>query len=648
MWKERESAASMTPKIVKKKSSQTSSFVPALETTTAATPLRVADDSVVRLVSPKTTESATTPSVLVKPRMMYVTTPLKSGEPVARDTSSVPRSILPKCENRNLWTKPSIESMAGMTEQELARVEHFQIGQYGVGSVTWPGVTDVRYLKIDENLIRFKKGAVTLFPDETLKPPQGTGLNKTAVIELQVRPKNAELAKQFEEKYVDEMKKVTGKNGAEFLSYDLDTWRFRVEHFSTWGIDQLDWDRIEQGTVEKNNFAKIPQKTEKSENLSQISFFAKLDQQLYQDDTDEEEDTDFEIIAPQEESIENEAATDGYGALAVPPLTREELKALGWDLRICDLFLNQSFRVSVGHNNEIFTPEHPVLCESYKLMRVAAQETPETPFEEGILREILSGKRKNNPSPPLLPIYSLIEALAAESGGDQIHTSRFNAWLSEQNAKTIQTDSELSFNPASLLTTRDCSPSAAELLIAEGNPRLALVIQALGDETSRQIMKPQLEKIADNSKKDVYQILAGRCGEVSAKTLPDWKTQLAARYWFCEGDMTGFKAPEDSLEWKIIKTVILGNSSEIFKLLDQDNVSVVLLLAATLYIRDLKPQLVSGVHFGRIVKATADHILEHPKRFDWTLAVGVLNMLDPTPQRDALIQELETRHIQSA
>ncbi len=55
------------------------------------------------------------------------------------------------------------------------------------------------------------------------------------------------------------------------------------------------------------------------------------------------------LPAPKEDiTIEENEEAGGSGEQTVPPPTRAELLANGWNLRICDLFLNQSLNPGVA------------------------------------------------------------------------------------------------------------------------------------------------------------------------------------------------------------------------------------------------------------------------------------------------------------
>ena len=600
--------------------------------------------------------------VVVRPEIVY-TTPTKSGD--QKTSSYSGKKNLPILSNHNLWTKPSIEAMEGMTEHELTRIEHFQIGHYGIGSVTWPGLTDVRFLNIDE-IIVFKKGAVTLFPNEDLKPPQGTGLNKTAIIELLVRPRNIEVARKYESRYVEEMRKLTVGNGAEFLSYDLDTWRFRVEHFSTWGIDEMQWLRIDHD--DGGRFG-----DSKSSN-NDLSLFSRIEREISVNTPSERPRDENEWNEDNENGDEYELEMEErefIGALSVAPPTREELKAMGWDLKVFDLFLNQSFRACMSLEGKCWFPEHPVVCNTFNVVSVAQDDDKESGDFESIKAFILMlvEKRGKNTSfndtlsalitkekngGDTASLFSLIQALASSpnttTGG--INTKAFNEWLSCANADSIKKNHPTkAFSPASAMCSRHYVPSASEILVKAGYPRLALAAAAGVDDASRAIMKEQMSCIVEDDSDErqaVADILGGRCDRL--KSVLDWKAELALRYWFSEGDLTGFEPPSDSIEWRLIRAVVLQDTKELVRLIDSKKArgeDLFNIFAAVWLLKLRSPELVSEKDFHRVVIACSDFVLANAYKIDWQFSPVMLSFLPNANLRDKLIHEIVSRKTQN-
>merc|ERR1719163_1987681 len=116
-----------------------------------------------------------------------------------------------------------------MTEAQISRIDNLEIGRHGFGSITWRGLTDVRRLDLDQ-IICIDRGQVTLYSDID-KPPKGEGLNKEAVIRLNVKPSRAGGEPRDVAKWEARMREITEDHGNTFISYDLEVWIFRVPHF---------------------------------------------------------------------------------------------------------------------------------------------------------------------------------------------------------------------------------------------------------------------------------------------------------------------------------------------------------------------------------------------------------------------------------
>lgn len=154
--------------------------------------------------------------------------------------AAAPSSLAPVLNRKEYYAKPSIEKLSRMTEKELSAVDNLEIGRYGLGNITWPGLTDVRGLDFDD-LIDIDQGVVSVYKDENNKPPQGQGLNKRAIVKLSVKPTHAPKSEKHKNKYIDRLRQKTEEAGNQFMSYDLSEWVFAVEHFSKHGVD-ANWD----------------------------------------------------------------------------------------------------------------------------------------------------------------------------------------------------------------------------------------------------------------------------------------------------------------------------------------------------------------------------------------------------------------------
>lgn len=120
-------------------------------------------------------------------------------------------------------------------------IRGFTIGRAGYGNVSFPELINVANLNLDE-LVHFRYRELTIYPDDSKKPPQGQGLNRRAQVTLdRVYPKgkgdrrlitNAQTLTAIN--FADTLKELCDKHGTKFLDYrpESGSWVFLVEHFS--------------------------------------------------------------------------------------------------------------------------------------------------------------------------------------------------------------------------------------------------------------------------------------------------------------------------------------------------------------------------------------------------------------------------------
>jgi hypothetical protein len=157
-------------------------------------------------------------------------------------------------------------------------------------------------------------------------------------------------------------------------------------------------------------------------------------------------------------------------------------------------------------------------------------------------------------------------------------------------------------------------------------------------------MQEQLRKISDPDPitQQVAAILGGNPGAL--RNL-DWKAELALRYWYCDGDLNGFDPPASSIEWRIIKCIVLGDSSQLLHLIDTNKLSGTELFSifiALILIRMKKPVLVTDAHFHKIIMACSDYVLSHS--VDWQLSPLLLSFLPVSLERTKLIEDIVARN----
>jgi len=133
---------------------------------------------------------------------------------------------------------PDYTEIIRMTKDEVRRIENFTIGNQH-GKVVWENQTDILSIfegvhdsyKTIENLVDIQNSALTVYKDDSNKPPRGQGLNKPAIIYLlgmypkaiKNKLKNSQVMTEKEvvifDKYKARLREMVRANGDVFLSY---------------------------------------------------------------------------------------------------------------------------------------------------------------------------------------------------------------------------------------------------------------------------------------------------------------------------------------------------------------------------------------------------------------------------------------------
>jgi nuclear pore complex protein Nup98-Nup96 len=189
-------------------------------------------------------------------------------ESVGRDLAVVPENGVPSPTSSSLthvpvtpgedpkpgdyWMKPSLDELSKMTRDQLKRVVDFTVGRQNCGQVTFNGAVDLTTVDIDnifDEIVDIGLRRITVYPEESVKPPMGKGLNVPSTLRIQnswPRGRNQTgpiTSGPLYEKHIQRLQKVTD---TKFISYERETgtWVFEVPHFTTYG---LDYDSDEEG-----------------------------------------------------------------------------------------------------------------------------------------------------------------------------------------------------------------------------------------------------------------------------------------------------------------------------------------------------------------------------------------------------------------
>lgn len=145
------------------------------------------------------------------------------------------------------YMSPPQDQLHRMSRDELKHVENFTVGRQHCGQVTFNQPVDLTTIDIDDiynTIVDIGVRKITVYPDETIKPPRGKGLNVPSTLRIHNSwPRGRDRKKPMAitngpllAKHIDRLRKVTD---TEFIEYEADTgtWVFAVPHFTTYGLD---------------------------------------------------------------------------------------------------------------------------------------------------------------------------------------------------------------------------------------------------------------------------------------------------------------------------------------------------------------------------------------------------------------------------
>lgn len=144
--------------------------------------------------------------------------------------------------DESYWSSPPLSSLLDFSKAELSNVQEFKVGRRGFGQISFCVPVDLSSLERIEDLaggiVLFESKMCTVYPDETLKPPRGKGLNVPAIITLE---KCFPLSKDKREpirdpehprfhQHIDRLRKMSETQFVDYLA-ESGTWIFKVEQF---------------------------------------------------------------------------------------------------------------------------------------------------------------------------------------------------------------------------------------------------------------------------------------------------------------------------------------------------------------------------------------------------------------------------------
>lgn len=181
----------------------------------------------------------------------------ENGEIVTTDGPIVKRRTLAPGEDPQpgeYWMQPSLTELNKMSRDQLKHVEGFTVGRQNCGEVTFNRPVDLTTVDIDNilgGIVDIALRRITVYTDESIKPPMGKGLNVPSTLRIENswprgrdrKQSSAVTSGPLFDKHVERLRRVAD---TKFISYERETgtWVFEVPHFTTYG---LDYDEDEEG-----------------------------------------------------------------------------------------------------------------------------------------------------------------------------------------------------------------------------------------------------------------------------------------------------------------------------------------------------------------------------------------------------------------
>ncbi|AMD21332.1 HER053Wp [Eremothecium sinecaudum] len=189
------------------------------------------------------TETSSTVAKLAKTERMQL-------EPSQKDVSESASPILSPSADE-YWCSPTIEQLQQLPVKQLTAVPNFVIGRKGYGTISFDLDVDLSAFRDDfkrhlfGGVIIFNENkTVEVYPDDSMKPAIGLGLNVPSTISLErIYPVDKKTNKLFTDnsdftKVQLFVKKLKSMRDMDFISYNPydGIWTFKVKHFSIWGL----------------------------------------------------------------------------------------------------------------------------------------------------------------------------------------------------------------------------------------------------------------------------------------------------------------------------------------------------------------------------------------------------------------------------
>ncbi|KAL4881697.1 nuclear protein 96-domain-containing protein [Aspergillus karnatakaensis] len=148
------------------------------------------------------------------------------------------------------WMTPTRAELSKLSREDQKKFRGLTVGRQRCGSVTFDDPIDLTTIDLDNlfgGLVDIGVRKITVYPDESIKPARGKGLNVPSTLRIEnswprgrdKKGPSALTSGPLFDKHVDRLMKV---HNTEFVNYETETgtWIFRVAHYTTYGLDYDD------------------------------------------------------------------------------------------------------------------------------------------------------------------------------------------------------------------------------------------------------------------------------------------------------------------------------------------------------------------------------------------------------------------------
>ncbi|EKD04006.1 hypothetical protein A1Q2_01680 [Trichosporon asahii var. asahii CBS 8904] len=251
-------------------------------------------------------------------------TPTRRSQPIAQESIRAVTAERP-LKRGDYWCRPKLEKLRSLSHQELSKLENFTVGRKGYGEVTFLQPVDLTDLPSLQDL--FGKTVIvedlelTVYPDDSNKPPRGQGLNVPAQISLEncfARDKATRqpITDPNDPRYRRQIKRVKAVQGTEFVDFSDDgIWTFTVEHFSRYGLADSD-EESDEGMNDSPSTGKgkqlSPDSTIEGETESEEDDFLPPTKSMHDRDVDMDHDSGLEETGDSYDEADEEEDDESF------------------------------------------------------------------------------------------------------------------------------------------------------------------------------------------------------------------------------------------------------------------------------------------------------------------------------------------------